>query len=64
MSLSRGTPSGDAEIRNIEDRIREEEARQHRLILKGMPTQAGDDLIRHLRQSLQRMKTPRPPTSR
>ena len=64
MSLSRSAPSGDAEIRKIEDRIREEEARQHRLILKGMPTQAGDDLIRQLRQSLQRVKTRRPPISR
>jgi hypothetical protein len=64
MSLSRSTPSGDAEIRKIEDRIREEEARQQRLILKGMPTQAGDDHIRQLRQSLQRMKTRRPPISR
>ena len=63
MSLSR-RPSPDLEIRKIEDRIREEEARQHRLILQGMPTQAGDDVIRQLRQTLQRMKTQRRPTWR
>jgi hypothetical protein len=64
MSLSRSTPSGDADIRKVEDRIREEEARQRRLVLQGVPTQAGDDVIRQLRQTLQRMRTQGRPTWR
>ena len=61
MSLFRGTPASDTELRKIEERIREEEARQRRMILQGMPTQAGDDLLRQLRATLQKMKGQRPP---
>ena len=64
MSLSRSTLTNDPEIRKIEDRIREEEARQHRLILQGRPTQAGDDVIRRLRQTVQDMKARRRPLQR
>ena len=38
MSLPHGIGSGDTQIRKMEERIREEEARMRRMILKGSST--------------------------
>lgn len=61
MSLSHSSASGDAQIRKMEERIQEEEARLHRMILQGAPTQSGDDQLRELRATLQQMKARRRP---
>lgn len=56
MSLSHNSTSGDTQIRKIEERIQEEEARLRRMILQGVPTQSGNDQLRELRATLQQMK--------
>jgi hypothetical protein len=61
MSLPHGTGSGDTQIRKMEERIREEEARMHRMILRGGPSQSGDDQLRGLRETLRQMKARRRP---
>jgi hypothetical protein len=61
MSLPHGIGSGDTQIRKMEERIREEEARMRRMILKGVPSQSGDDQLRGLRETLRQMKAGRRP---
>ena len=61
MSLPHGIGSGGIQIRKMEERIREEEARMRRMILKGVPSQSGDDQLRGLRETLRQMKARRRP---
>jgi hypothetical protein len=61
MSHAHGTGSGDTQIQKMEERVREEEKRVHRMILKGVPSQSGDDQLRGLRETLRQMKARRRP---
>ena len=56
MSHSHGAGSGDTQILKMEERVREEEARMRRMILKGVPSQSADDQLRRLRETLRQMK--------
>jgi hypothetical protein len=46
----------DQRIRNIERRIKDQEALVRRMIMQGSPTQSAEDLLRELTATLRQMR--------
>lgn len=46
----------DRQIEQIERDVAQQEAHVRRLIIRGAPTQAAEDRLRHLQQELSRLK--------
>jgi len=56
MSQSHDPPPFDQYLRMVQQRIAQQRARVHRMIVQGTPTQAEEDQLRNLEQTLSRMK--------
>lgn len=56
MSGREGTGLPDKLIREVEQRIREQEARLRRMIVQGAPTQSADDVLTKLQATLRQMR--------
>lgn len=56
MSGLEGTGLPDKLIREVEQRIREQEARLRRMIVQGAPTQSADDVLTKLQATLRQMR--------
>jgi hypothetical protein len=50
---------GDKDIREAEDRVRQQEAHVLRLIVQGAPTQSAEDLLRELTAAVEAMRAQR-----
>ena len=49
-------PLYDRRIREAQQRVAAQEALVHRMVVQGMPTQAAEDRLRQLQQTLEGMK--------